>query len=164
MNRKLDWRYLSYADSEQILDAALKECVDQYGDTILHSNARNQYMIERIHRILSRTVGVLKYQITKGRFDPAYLEMDFREAGNLDEINIDLTDDEKDHIKERMNLHGRIDRVDICEDPDHVYVKVIDFKSGKKDLSIAALFHGLQLQLVMYMNVAVAAQKKIHGD
>ena len=149
MTRKIDWRELSDEESEQILGRALTECVDRYGDTILRSTSRNQHMIDRIHRILTRTVGILKYQISKGVFNPAFLEMDFREAGNLDEINITLSEDEKTRIIEKMRLRGRIDRVDLCEDDDHIYVKVMDFKSGKKKFNLAFLYHGLQLQLVM---------------
>lgn len=163
MDKKLDWRNLSEDESEEILSQALTECTDGYKDTILHSSARNQHIIDRLHRILSRTVDTLKYQISKGTFDPAYLEMDFREAGNLDEINVTLDTDEENRIKERINLHGRIDRVDVSEDDTHVYVKVIDFKSGKKKFSIASLYYGLQLQLVLYMDVATAVEKKNAG-
>ena len=163
MTRKIDWRELSDEESEQILGRVLTECVDRYGDTILRSTSRNQHMIDRIHRILTRTVGILKYQVSKGVFNPAFLEMDFREAGNLDEINITLSEDEKTRIIEKMRLRGRIDRVDLCEDDDHIYVKVMDFKSGKKKFNLAFLYHGLQLQLVMYMNVAAAVEKKISG-
>ena len=161
MAKKLDWRELSEKESEEILSKSLIECTDGYKDTILHSSARNQHIIDRLHRILSRTVDTLKYQISKGSFDPAFLEMDFKEAGNLDEISIALDDDEKEHIRERINLRGRIDRVDLSEDSDHVYVKVIDFKSGRKKFSIASLYYGLQLQLVLYMDVAMAVEKKI---
>ncbi|MEE3497271.1 MAG: PD-(D/E)XK nuclease family protein, partial [Butyrivibrio sp.] len=163
ISRKISWKDLPKEESDEILNRALTECVDAYGETILLSNARNEFMVERIKRILIRTVDTLKYQISKGSFEPAYVEMDFREAGNIDAINIALTEDEKKKIVERMKLHGRIDRIDLCEDSDHVYVKVIDFKSGGKKLSIASLYYGLQLQLVMYMNVATAASKKIFG-
>ncbi len=163
ISRKISWKDLPKEESDEILNRALTECADAYGETILLSNARNEFMVERIKRILIRTVDTLKYQISKGSFEPAYVEMDFREAGNIDAINIALTEDEKKKIVERMKLHGRIDRIDLCEDSDHVYVKVIDFKSGGKKLSIASLYYGLQLQLVMYMNVATAASKKIFG-
>jgi ATP-dependent helicase/nuclease subunit B len=163
ISRKISWKDLPKEESDEILNRTLTECVDAYGETILLSNARNEFMVERIKRILIRTVDTLKYQISKGSFEPAYVEMDFREAGNIDAINIALTEDEKKKIVERMKLHGRIDRIDLCEDSDHVYVKVIDFKSGGKKLSIASLYYGLQLQLVMYMNVATAASKKIFG-
>jgi ATP-dependent helicase/nuclease subunit B len=162
--RNIDWRSISKEESDEILNQALITCVDKYGNNILYSNARNQYIIERIHRILSRTVDTLKYQISKGRFEPAFVEMDFKEAGNIDEINIALSEDEKHSILQRMKLRGRIDRVDLYEDENNVYVKIIDFKSGKKSLSIASLYYGLQLQLVMYMNVALAAQQKKSGS
>ena len=164
ITKKLSWKDLTKEQSDEMLNRALTECIDAYGDTILLSNARNEYMAERIKRILTRTVDTLKYQISKGSFEPAYVEMDFREAGNLDEINIALTEDEKHNIIESMKLHGRIDRVDLYEDSDHVYVKVIDFKTGGKKLSLASLYYGLQLQLVVYMNVASAVSKKKSGD
>ncbi|WP_022777749.1 PD-(D/E)XK nuclease family protein [Butyrivibrio sp. AE3009] len=159
ITRKIDFRNISKEESDTILKQALITCADKYGNTILYSNSRNQYLIERIHRILSRTVDTLKYQISKGRFEPAFVEMNFREAGDIEEINVTLSEKEKTEIIEKMHLRGRIDRIDLYEDPEHVYVKVIDFKSGGKKLSIASLYHGLSLQLVMYMNVALAAEK-----
>ena len=54
-----------------------------------------------------------------------------------------------------MRLLGRIDRIDTCRDGENVYVKVIDYKSGNQNLDIAAVYYGLQLQLVVYMNAAV---------
>ena len=163
MSSDTKWRDLPKEKSEEILNRVLTECVDGYGETILLSNARNQFMIERIRRILLRTVDTLQYQISKGKFEPAFVEMDFREAGNIDEINIALSEDEQKNITEKMKLRGRIDRVDLYEDSDHVYVKVIDFKSGNHKFNVASLYYGLQLQLVMYMNVATATSRKMSG-
>ncbi|WP_034466989.1 PD-(D/E)XK nuclease family protein [Butyrivibrio proteoclasticus] len=164
IKRKIDWRTLPQQQSDEMLNQILTSVVDGYGDTILRSSARNQFMVERIRRILSRTVETLKYQVSKGRFNPEYLEMDFSEAGNLDEINIDLSADEKDKITRSMKLRGRIDRIDLYKDDDNVYVKVIDFKSGKHRFNVASLYYGLQLQLVMYMDVAIATEKKLSGN
>lgn len=161
IDKKIDWKTLSKEESDQMLNDALTECVDAYGDCILRSSTRNQFMIDRIRRILLRTVDTLKYQMTKGSFEPAYVEMSFEKAGNIDDINIALSEDEKHVITERMKLNGRIDRVDLYEDPEHVYVKVMDFKSSGHKFNVASLYYGLQLQLVMYMNVASAVQKKL---
>lgn len=163
MSGQKKWTDITKEESDELLNRILTECITGYGETILMSSARNQYMTERIKRILTRTVDTLKYQISKGHFEPAYVEMDFRDAGNIDEINITLSEDEKNNILTSMKLHGRIDRIDLCEDADHVYVKVIDFKSSGHKFNVAALYYGLQLQLVMYMNVATAAVKKKHG-
>ncbi|WP_026516445.1 PD-(D/E)XK nuclease family protein [Butyrivibrio sp. MC2021] len=164
ISRKLDFRSMSKEDSDEILKQALTTCADKYGNTILYSSARNQFLIDRIYRILSRTVDTLKYQLSKGRFEPAFVEMDFRQAGDIADINVELSEEEKGDILQKMKLRGRIDRVDLYEDPDHVYIKIIDFKSGKKKFSIASLYHGLSLQLVMYMNVARAMEKAKNPD
>ena len=158
-----DWRSLTQEESDRILDKVFEESIDSYKDTILRSSARNQHAADRIRDILGRTVDTLRYQLSKGSFEPEFMEMSFEEAGNIDDINIALREDEKNSIVERMRLKGRIDRVDLCKDGDNVYIKVVDYKSGKKSFSIASLYYGLQLQLVMYMNVAMAAEKKLSG-
>lgn len=59
-----------------------------------------------------------------------------------------------------MKLLGRIDRVDTVESEGKIFVKIVDYKSGNKKFDIAALYYGLQLQLVLYMNAAVEQEKR----
>ena len=143
---------------EQILEEAIELYAVNYGETILYSNARNQYLLQRIRRILARTVNTLQEQLKKGSFAPAHFELSFSMVEDLDAVNIALTGEEK------MKLRGRIDRIDTCEEDDCVYVKVVDYKSGTRKFDLAALYYGLQLQLVVYMNVAVGMEKKRHPD
>lgn len=127
-----------------------------YGETVLYSSARNAYAIHRMERILIRTVLTLQSQLKKGSFLPDAVEVSFHSADNLESVHIELSDQEK------MALRGRIDRIDVAEDDSHVYVKVIDYKSGKEKFDIAALYYGLQLQLVVYMNAAMELEGKKH--
>lgn len=85
-------------------------------------------------------------QIRKGLFTPENYEISFSSVSDLESINIELSPEE------RLKLRGRIDRVDTCEDGEHVYVKVIDYKSGNTSFQLLSLYHGLQLQLVIYLN------------
>lgn len=152
------WLDFSKEEGEQLLWEALENCSMQYGETILYSSARYQYMIERMYRILKRTIWALKEQLKSGKFLPEAFEMSFSRVENLDAVNITLSEEEK------MKLRGRIDRLDTCEDEDHIYVKVIDYKSGNKKFDLAAVYYGLQLQLIVYMNVAAEMMKKSHPD
>ena len=61
-----------------------------------------------------------------------------------------------------MQFRGRIDRVDLFEDADHVYVKIIDYKSGAQKFDLAAIYRGEQLQLVVYMNAALELEERKH--
>ena len=80
--------------------------------------------------------------------------MSFSAIDNLKAMKISLSEDEELHLK------GRIDRLDLCEDENHVYVKIIDYKSGNTSFDLAALYYGLQLQLVVYMDAAVEEEKR----
>lgn len=144
--------------AEEMLLQAMEGYAASYGNTVLYSTARNEYAIERMHRILKRTVMTLQYQLKKGSFLPENFEMSFMMAENLEAVNIALSE------KEKIKLRGRIDRIDTYEDEEHVYVKVIDYKSGNRKFNLAALYYGLQLQLVVYMNAAVEMEKKKHPE
>lgn len=154
----LTWFDFPEEEGDRLLKEALEACTMTYGETVLYSSARYEYMIERMYRILKRTVRTLKAQLKEGDFVPDSFEMSFSKVESLEAVNISLSD------AERMKLRGRIDRIDTCEDEDHVYVKVIDYKSGNRKFDLAALYYGLQLQLVVYMNVASEITKKKHPD
>ena len=141
----------------QVMEA-LRLCAAEYGETILYSSARNEYAITRMGRVLTRTVLTLQEQLKRGEFTPDAYEMSFHYAEHLDSINIALSEDEK------MRLRGRIDRIDTVQEEDKIYVKVIDYKSGNQQFDLAALYYGLQLQLVVYMNAAMELEAKKHPD
>lgn len=148
--------------TEDFAAKAVKESVEAYaatyGETVLYSSARNEYAITRMSRILTRTVLTLQKHLKQGIFQPDDYELSFRFAEDLDSIHVDLSEDEK------MHLQGRIDRIDVSEDAEHVYVKVIDYKSGNRKFDLAALYYGLQLQLVVYMNAAMEMESRKHPD
>ena len=54
--------------------------------------------------------------------------------------------------------------MDTCEDEKHIYVKVIDYKSGNTAFQLLSLYHGLQLQLVVYLNAAMELTRQEHPD
>lgn len=134
----------------------LQSCAASYGNTVLYSSARNEYALVRMARILTRTVLTLQKQLRKGSFVPESFELSFQHADNLESVNVALSQ------KEKMRLRGRIDRIDAASDEENVYVKVIDYKSGNKKFDLAALYYGLQLQLVVYMNAAMEMEARRH--
>lgn len=137
---------------EESMDDAIAGCKNAGA----FENVRNRYLTGRMRQTIKRTVWALTTQIQKGKFVPTDFEVSFSRADKLDAIRFQLSDEEK------MNLLGRIDRVDTYETPDKVYVKIIDYKSGNTSFSLVNLYHGLQLQLVVYMNAALELEGKRH--
>ncbi len=153
-----NWFNLPDEVRDEMIENSVEEVTGNYGQQILHDSARNEYMIARMKRIMRRTAWAVHQQIISGNFYPVNFEVSFTQAENLESVNIALSEQEK------MKLRGRIDRVDICEKENQVYVKVIDYKSGNTSFDLVALYHGLQLQLVVYLNAAVELEKRIHPD
>lgn len=152
------WFDFPKEEARRMVEEAVQAYAAAYEETILYSSARNRHLLGRMTRILTRTVLTLQTQLKKGSFVPDQFEMSFSMIEDLDALNIALNE------QDRMRLRGRIDRVDTCEAEDKVYVKVIDYKSGSRKFDLAALYYGLQLQLVVYMNAAVEIEQKKHPD
>lgn len=126
---------------EEALAALAARCVAEvsgsYGNRMMMDTARNRYLVRKVRDITRTTLWALAEQLRRGDFKVAALERDF------------------DLVRDGIRLTGRIDRVDRCVDQDRIYVKVIDYKSGRTAFDLQKIYHGLQLQLVAYMNAAI---------
>lgn len=144
-------------DAEQ-RDRMVDECIDQavqmYGEKLFTDTARNRFLVLKMRRIMKRAIRTVTEQIGAGAFEPVSFELPFHETGDLRAAVIPLSPGSK------LSLQGRIDRVDVCEREDEVFVKVVDYKSGNTTFDLGAFFYGLQLQLVIYLQAAVEMESK----
>ena len=145
----LDWKTMEDSVRMGLVHRCVEQVAADYGNTILNSSSRNAYLARRVEHITQRTVWALQQQIQKGDFVPAGFEVSFSAADNLDAMKIALSKEEA------LHLRGRIDRLDLCEDGKQIYVKIIDYKSGSTSFDLVALYYGLQLQLVVYMDAVL---------
>lgn len=149
---------LTEEERKKLVKTCVEQVTSEYGNTILQSSARNQYLAGKVERITDRTIWALVEQLKKGDFVPTGFEVSFSAIDDLKAMKISLSEEEA------LHLRGRIDRLDLCEDEEHVYVKIIDYKSGSTKFDLAALYYGLQLQLVVYMDAVLEMQEKLHPD
>ncbi len=131
-----DWVEIPEKMRKQYVEESVDEAVTDYGNSVLYRSARDEYMIVRMKRMLDCTVWALTKQLKAGDFRPTAYELRFS--------------------------YGKIDRVDTCRTDDRTYVKVVDYKTGSKAFDIVSLYHGLQLQLMVYMNGALELEKGRH--
>ena len=52
----------------------------------------------------------------------------------------------------KVEIIGKIDRIDILKQPDGTYVRVIDYKSSAQNVDLNKVVAGLQIQLLTYLN------------
>ena len=156
--KQYDWHTMTNETRDMLVEECVAAVTENYGNTILGSSARNRYLAQRVGQITKRTVWALQQQIKKGDFIPAGFEVSFSAADNLSAMKIALSE------SEALHLRGRIDRMDVCEDGGKVYVKIIDYKSGSTSFDLLALYYGLQLQLVVYMDAVTEMAQHHYPD
>lgn len=149
-----DWFHLTQEKQRQYAREAIELAIASCQNTALADGERNLYLVRRMEKVLNRTVDVLGYQIRSGSFVPENYEVAFQYVDKLDAIHFTLSEEEK------MRLRGRIDRMDLWEREHEVYVRVIDYKSGNTSFQLLSLYHGLQLQLVVYLNAAMELTRR----
>ena len=153
-----DWKTIGEEERKALVHGVVTEVTEEYGNTILKSSARNAWLARKVEKITDRTIWALAEQLKKGDFTPVGFEVSFSAADNLKAMKIPLSEAEALHLK------GRIDRMDLCEDVEHIYVKIIDYKSGGTSFDLTALYYGLQLQLVVYMDAALEMEERRNPD
>ena len=95
--------------------------------------------------------GVLAEHMRGSRFAPAALETDFGKDDSPATLYVDAASG-------RCALEGRIDRVDEWLQGD--YLRVIDYKRGGKPLNLDEVYHGLSLQLPVYLAAAMRSRHR----
>ena len=156
--RNLSWTEVTTEERENIIAEAMEKAINMGDYGAIYSSFRSTYMKERLKRILNRSVDTLTCHLKQGSFLPFRYELPFYPGNGLQSFVIDLSEDES------LQLVGRIDRIDTCEDDENVYVKVIDYKSGDETLELSEVYKGLRLQLVVYLSVALEYVKHLGSE
>lgn len=106
---------------------------------------------ERINYLFNRNVAELELivrelwdELSHIRFVPVGFEVSFGKKGAYPPIDCST-----DSLEAEMR--GFIDRVDSWHDGANCYFRVVDYKTGKKDLDYCDLINGIGLQMLIYL-------------
>ena len=142
---------LTAEERRKLVSDSIEQISKDYGNTILSDSSRNEFLVKRMTDLADRTVWAIGQQLACGTFAPDQFEAKF------------LIDAAQLPQGQRLAMQGKIDRIDICEDEENVYVKIIDYKSGKSDFNLLNTYYGLKIQLIMYMKAAMELEQKRHS-
>lgn len=141
---------LSDEERRSMVSESIHAIADSYGNTILKSTSRNEFLIKRMEDLADKTLWAIGKQLADGLFIPDTFEKGF--LTKIEDLPHDVT----------FFMQGKIDRIDICEDDENVYVKVVDYKTGHSDFDLLKTYYGLKIQLFTYMREAISFEKKRH--
>ncbi len=139
---------------EDIDDEKIKEIIDEIIDEklklpenyIFTSSAKFKNQTFRLKRLILKAMKYIILSITQSDFEVFGHEVEFGENKKYPPIEIELDNGKK------VQIIGKIDRVDIAKDEEGKYLRIIDYKSSDTFIKLNDVAYGLQLQLLTYLD------------
>jgi len=132
--------------------SVINEAADSYFNIAFSGGEANSARLNHRFARMRRLAELVALNITKefadSRFRPEFFELSIgrnKDGLSLAPLIIRRNDGGI------LTLSGKIDRVDILREENKIYVRVIDYKSGKKTYSASDLEKGLNVQLPLYL-------------
>ena len=98
----------------------------------------------------------LKEEFSSDEFKPSGFEVTIGDD-NIPCYKLPLNEGE-------VAIKGSVDRVDVMKLDDKDYLRIIDYKTGKKDFKLGELFDGLNIQMVLYLMALQKNARHVYGD
>lgn len=153
----LSWSSLTKDQCNALAKEAVAYLAPKLQHQILLSSNRHHYIKRKLEQVIGRASLVLSQQSKQSGFVPIGMELDFGAKSELPPLTFTLRNGTK------MELQGRIDRVDKAEDDNGVYLRVIDYKSSARTLDLTEVYYGLALQMLTYLDIVVTNSKTLVG-
>ena len=110
------------------------------------ATAKYKVLVKRLKRIVAKALKYIIEGLVYSEFNIEGTEIEFGKNGKYKPIIIQLEDGKK------VEIIGKIDRVDTANSEDGKYLRIIDYKSSAKNIDLNEVYAGLQLQLLTYMD------------
>lgn len=133
---------------EEALHALVRHYIDQYVAQELHNfqekNARFRYLFARLRNTAYAVIDQVAEELRHSDFIPLEFELSFGDHGALPSVVVSEPDAE-------LRIGGKVDRVDGWVRDGKLYLRVVDYKSGRKKFDLASVRMGLDIQMLLYL-------------
>jgi len=134
--------------SKAQLDDLTREAISRYIKEVLggleQQTPRFRYLFLRLERSVSMVVQNVVDELCVSDFQPIFFELGFGHGKELPPI--ELTEGEL-----TLSISGFVDRVDGWVKDNRLYLKIVDYKTGRKSFDFTDIWNGLGLQMLLYL-------------
>ena len=132
----------------EIINRIVDEKLSQNKNYIFTSTAKYRALVVRLKKIIKKALKYIIETIVQSRFEVFGTELEFDDKGKYKPIRLTLDNGKK------VEIIGKIDRIDTAQNEDGKYLRIIDYKSSIKNIDLNEVYAGLQIQLLTYMDAA----------
>lgn len=135
------------AMDDDALISSTREFTERYLDSELGGrdgkSARFIYLYERLAESVERIVRDMAEELRESDFTPLDFELDLGRANASPELSLDGGGS--------VRAVGIADRVDGWVHNGRLYLRVVDYKTGRKSFSLSDVYYGLGMQMLLYL-------------
>ena len=137
------------AVEQEELHRLVRRYTERYVEQELHNfqnrNARFRYLFARLRTTAYAVINQVAAELRCSDFVPMAFELSFGgKNGALPAVTISEPDGE-------LRVGGKVDRVDGWLHDGRLYLRVVDYKSGRKSFDLANVRMGLDIQMLLYL-------------
>ena len=133
-------------DIEKLINEIIEEKLKLNKNYIFTSTEKYKLLVTRLKRVILKSMKYIIDSLKMSDFDVYGNEVEFKNGAEYKPIIIDLEDGRK------VEITGKIDRIDIGQNQDGKYIRIIDYKSSIRNIDLNEVMYGLQLQLLTYLD------------
>lgn len=153
-NKKISIKEIENADIEKIVKQIVEEKLNLTSNYIFKSIPKFIILTNRLCRLVTLSIIYIVQGLKNTDFEVVGNEIEFKNGKEYRPIEIVTKDGKK------VEITGKIDRIDLAKDETGKYIRIIDYKSSAKDINLNEVLAGLQLQLITYLD-AVCQDKDL---
>lgn len=129
---------------ENILNQVIEESIEA---NLSKQKQSVKYMVlkRKLVNTMKKVIRTVALSYNQSEFEPYGYEIEFKDNSVFLPMQIKL---DENRI---MKIIGKIDRVDMLEHKDNMYIRVVDYKSSSKELKVDKIKEGISLQLISYL-------------
>ena len=139
---------------KDLTEEEIKKIVNKIVSTLLETSkyyvfnysAKFRLLTRRLKKVVYQSILYIVYSLNNSNFEVLGHEIEFSDYSEYKPITIEVDSGRK------VEITGKIDRVDKAMLGEDQYIRIIDYKSSTRDIDLNKVVNGLQIQLVTYMD------------
>lgn len=130
----------------ELVDEIIEEKLGLNKNFIFTSSPKYKSLSNRLKKVIFRSMKYIVESLKCSKFEVLGNEVEFKDGKEYPPITMELESGQK------VEITGKIDRIDIAKLDNDKYVRIIDYKSSAKNIDLNQVYAGLQLQLITYLD------------
>ena len=127
-----------------LAQAAVERYVSEELGGLEHETARFRYLFRRLLKSVYAVVDNVAEELRSSQFQPISFELGFGAGKDLPPVELSV-----DGMT--VSISGFVDRVDGWEHDGRLYLRVVDYKTGRKTFDLTDIWNGMGLQMLLYL-------------